>query len=218
MWDLVNIYLVRIYSPGFTPKRMMRVIKKRGQSCDSHYFRDPILIEHVIPFLKNATEKNNFHKERMNETKTKKARDFFWKKRQGNSFPQRTPNTKTENVSNINTSKNSFKTRLFKPAPSTRGILTTQVQRSGERSRPREEHYGIEAEYIHTEVRIGHGGHISYFYQTEQTTFLHDRALARKHSPPWRLCCERTKLTFSGTLNVLDFPQISMLVKIMDPF
>ena len=130
MWDLVNIYLVRIYSPGFTPKRMMWVIKKRGQSCDSHYFRDPVLIKHVITFVKNATKKNNFHEKKINETKTKKTRDFFGKRRQGNSFPQRTPNTKTENASNIKTSKNSFKTRFFKPAPSTRGILTTQVQRS----------------------------------------------------------------------------------------
>ena len=40
----------------FTAKRLMWVIKEKGQSWDGKYFRDVVLVEHVIPFLKN---KNN---------------------------------------------------------------------------------------------------------------------------------------------------------------
>ena len=37
----------------FTAKRMMWVIKEDGQSWNSQYFREIVLTNHVIPFLKN---------------------------------------------------------------------------------------------------------------------------------------------------------------------
>ena len=37
----------------FTAKRLMWVIKEKGQSWDGKYFRDVVLVEHVIPFLKD---------------------------------------------------------------------------------------------------------------------------------------------------------------------
>lgn len=37
----------------FTAKRLMWVIKDKGQSWDGTYFRDVVLVQHVIPFLKN---------------------------------------------------------------------------------------------------------------------------------------------------------------------
>lgn len=37
----------------FTAKRMMWVVKEKGQSWTGQYFRDIVLVNHVIPFLKN---------------------------------------------------------------------------------------------------------------------------------------------------------------------
>lgn len=51
----------------FTAKRLMWVVKDQGQSWTGQYFRDSILVEHVIPFLKkeenviNVTETTFLH-------------------------------------------------------------------------------------------------------------------------------------------------------------
>ena len=41
------------YVDCFTAKTMMWVTKEKGQSWDGTYFREQILVKHVIPFLKN---------------------------------------------------------------------------------------------------------------------------------------------------------------------
>ena len=37
----------------FTAKRLMWVVKEQGQSWNGRYFRDIVLTQHVIPFLKS---------------------------------------------------------------------------------------------------------------------------------------------------------------------
>ena len=38
----------------FTAKRMLVVVKENGESWSGQYFRDIVLAEHVIPFLKDG--------------------------------------------------------------------------------------------------------------------------------------------------------------------